>query len=187
MLEYLGYVYIFVLAISIAIALRVDRAFQGGISIKEPVLGSTVPEPDDPDDPRPLLVLFGSLLLILGSLLPSALIGRSAPVLGRLLLLGTAIYSLLLSRWRLYRKIRLPAGIALSMVLYTLVFHALARAEDPALAAQYSSFKSQFLPLILPCIILSAGALVLFIAAGRLSAVGREGRPEFHRAQQWRG
>ena len=187
MLVYLGYIYIFFLIVSIAIAFRLDRAFQGRIVLDQRIPGSTAPEPEDPDDTRPLVVLLGSLLLVLGSLLPSALVGQSAPIFGRLLFLGAAIYSLLLSRWRLYRRVRFPAGIALSMVLYMLVFHALARAEDPTIAAHYSNFKSQIVPLVLPCVILSAGALMLFLAAGRSSAVRSENRPEFMRHQSWRG
>lgn len=188
MLDYLKYLYGFFLLIALAITFRVDRAFQGTIELERKIPGENEPEPEDPDDTRPLLVMLGSLLLVLGSVLPFPLLGTASPIFGRLLFLGAAIYAILLSRWRLYKKVRFPAGIALSMVLFTLLYQVVARAEDPALAAKFSSYQSQLLPFVLPCAILCTGVLVLFTAAGRSHKARREDRPQFarHIGDRWK-
>jgi len=189
-LDYLKYLYGFFLIIALAITFRVDRAFQGTIEVERKIPGENEPEPADPDDTRPLLVVLGSLLLVLGSVLPFPLLGMASPIFGRLLFLGAAIYAILLSRWRLYKKVRFPAGIALSMVLFTLLYQVVARAEDPALAQKFSSYQSQLLPFVLPCALVCAGVLVLFAAAGRSSHMARrpEDRPEFarHIGDRWK-
>lgn len=189
MLDFLKILYGFFLVVALVITFRVDKKFQGKIELDHRVPGETAPEDEDPEDLRPLLVLLGSLLLVLGCALPFAFLNMASPIFGRLLLVGAAIYALLLSRWRLYKRVRFPAGIALSMVLFALVYQLIARAEDPGLAYKFRDYRSQLVPFVLPCVILCTGVLTLFVAAGRRAPMARrEDRPEFAReaGERWK-
>ena len=189
MLDFLKVLYSFFLIVAIVITFRVDKKLQGKIELDRRVPGETTPEDQDPDDPRPLLVLLGSLLLVLGCALPFAFLNMASPIFGRLLLVGAATYALLLSRWRLYKRVRFPAAIALSMVLFALVYQLIVRAEDPGLAYKFRDYRSQLVPFVLPCVILCSGVLTLFVAAGRRAPVTRrEDLPEFTKSfgERWK-